>query len=383
MAATHKSRGIVFVRSTSIISDSRILKEAEAAKKRGYNVIILGWDRENNNKSKDLKLNSGLINLNLFHLKSGYGNGIRSFPKLFLFQIWIFFQLLFLCRKYTIIHSCDLDTAIPCLFVAKLFRKKIVYDIFDYYIHSHNIPTRVKFLVENIEVFVINCADAVIICSESRYKQIEKSKPKKVEVIHNTPDIVTFTDKNTMNRICKSTSKRLKVVYVGILQDKRLLKEIIEILPEFENIELHIGGFGVLQDLLENINYKNLYYYGILNYNQVLQLESECDVIFATYDPKVENHKFSAPNKLYEAMALKKPIIVCKNTGIDEVVYKYDMGLVIEYNAIEFFNALKLLDNRTTRKRLGNNGRNAYNVKFNWRIMEDRLIKLYWEILEV
>lgn len=373
-------KGIVFVRSTSIIADSRVLKQADTALKNGFKVYILGWDREKKYiKNKTLTLNNGTIKLKLFHVKSGYGDGLKNISKLLMFLCWILVQLLFIKKKYSFIHSCDFDTVLPCLLVGKTFRKKIVYDIFDYYIHSHNVPSLIEAVVEKTELFVINKADAVIICTESRYKQIEKSNPKRVEVIHNTPNL-EMLKKQKLNNICKSSSDKLKVVYVGILQDRRLLKEITELLPEHQNIELHIGGFGINEEFFESIECKNLFYYGQLSYDQVLQLESECDVLFATYDPKVKNHKFSAPNKLYEAMALKKPIIVCKNTGVDEIVSSYNIGLAIEYNATEFYKALLYLSNSHIRKEMGEKGRKVYDEYFSWINMDKKLSKLYSEI---
>ena len=378
MRSYEGKKGIIFIRSTSIISDSRVIKEADTALKCGFRVLILGWNREKREiDTPDLQLNNGIAEVKLFNVKCRYGDGLKSLLKLIIFQFWILYSLFIKRKQYSIMHSCDFDCVIPCFLVKKTINKKLIYDIFDYYIHSHYIPGKIKNIVERIDIIIINASDAVIICNEGRYKQIEKSSPKRVEVIHNSPNLEFI---KTNNKLCKSSNKKLKIIYIGILQSNRLLIEISELIDNYNNIELHIGGFGYFDNHFKALSTKsdNIYYYGQLNYNDVLQLESECDILFATYDPKIINHKFSAPNKIYEAMALKKPIVVCNNTGIDELINRYNMGLSIDYNAEEFFRIILILQkNLSMRIRMGQNGRKAYDEIFSWKIMDQKLSALY------
>ena len=101
-----------------------------------------------------------------------------------------------------------------------------------------------------------------------------------------------------------------------------------------------------------------------MKYEQVLSLEADCDILFATYNPIIKNHKYSAPNKVYEAMALGKPIIVCKNTGIDELVIKNNTGYAIDYNAEEFVEILnKYKKDRKLLKKISDNAKKMYKEK--------------------
>ena len=51
------------------------------------------------------------------------------------------------------------------------------------------------------------------------------------------------------------------------------------------------------------------------------------------YDPNVPNHRYSAPNKFYEALALGKPIVVAKGTGIDVEVERLGVGIAETFSA--------------------------------------------------
>ena len=77
-------------------------------------------------------------------------------------------------------------------------------------------------------------------------------------------------------------------------------------------------------------------------------------------------------------MALKKPIIVCNKTGIDELIRKNNTGICINYSGEDFMNAVKkIAKNKAMLKELSENANNAYKKKYNWNMMEKELIKNY------
>lgn len=368
---------IIYIRSTSIINDSRASKEISSLLNNNYNVYVLGLDRDKKIKDYDnISLNNKNINGSFFKFNCRYGIGVKTIIGLFFFQIWLLYKLIINNKKYKYVHACDFDCGFVSMIICKIFNKKMVYDIYDYYSDSRNMPNKIEKIINKLENKVINYSVVTIICGEWRKKQIEGSSPKKIVVIHNTPDI-NLVDRKV---IVKSSNKKIKIAYVGILQEHRLLMEILEEVKTKEKYELHIGGFGLYEDYLIKMSekYNNIYFYGSLVYADVLNLEKDCDLLFATYDPKIRNHKYSAPNKIYEAMALGKPIIVCKNTGIDKFVTKYKLGQVINYDAKDFFDKINNIFSENKKlKEFSFNSKKLYNEKFSWSIMEKKLINIY------
>ena len=362
---------VIMLRTTSIINDSRITKEAKTLQDAGYDVKILGWDRDGFFQSNGNNENLKNIEIKLYTKKSKYGSGIKNIFKLLSFEIWLLKNLCKNKNNIDIIHSCDLDTAIPAKKISKKYNKKLVYDIFDYYVDSHYVPRSLKRMIEKQEINIINSADLVILCTEERKRQIQKANPKKCIVIYNTPDIENY---NLDRKIIKSSSNKIKLAYVGILQENRLLKEIGETIKKYPDIELHIGGFGEYEEYFEELSkeYSNVFYYGRMKYEDVLCLEKDCDILFATYNPVIANHRYSAPNKLYEAMALNKPIIVCKNTGIDRIVEQENSGYVIRYDSNDFFSIIeeKYHNFRKISEEIN-------NKEYLWKTMKNRLLEEY------
>ena len=295
-------KNIIMLRSTGIFNDSRITKEIDALS-NDNNLIILGWDREGKYQ-KHIKGNS--FSIYFFKMKAQYGQKTKNLFKIFCFEMFIFRKLIRLRNNYQYIYACDLDTGIVSRIIAKILCKKMIYDIYDYYVDSHKITGFFRKIIERQEIESINYACTTIICTEDRKEQIKKAQPKNLVIIHNTPYLPMdgFNDKKP---IISSKSDRVKIVYVGILQTDRLLCEVAEYIQNNQQYELHIGGFGKYKDFFVNMakQNENIFFYGDMNYVDVLKLESECDILFATYDPKIKNHRYSAPNKFYEAISLR------------------------------------------------------------------------------
>ena len=368
---------VVITRSTGIVDDSRTIKLAKELCSLGYDVDVLGWDRKNQHASHEtIEVGDGVINISFFKQPSVYGSGLKNIFKLLKFQKWLKNNL----KKYlpkTIVHACDYDTGNPALKVCKKKDFKLVYDIFDFYTDCHKIPFGLGKFIRKQEIKVINNADCTIICTEQRVEQIKGSKPKKVVVIHNTPKF----DLDIQNR---QENKNLKVCFIGALLPDRLIGEILQEIPN-NKIDFVFGGNGPFEDEINKLaqNNSNVEYVGQQPYDKVLEIENGCDVLFATYNPEINNHKFSAPNKFYEAGCLSKPIIVCKNTGIDKLVKEYNTGLVCDYSAKDFFEKLnELNNNKDLIKELGKNGLIAYNNNFSWEIMKERIKSVYCSLSE-
>ena len=77
-------------------------------------------------------------------------------------------------------------------------------------------------------------------------------------------------------------------------------------------------------------------------------------------------------------MALGKPIIVSKGTGIDKIVDNENIGYSILYDAKIFIETIrKIAGNNDLQKKISNNGLKLYNEKYSWKKMENILIKEY------
>ena len=80
---------------------------------------------------------------------------------------------------------------------------------------------------------------------------------------------------------------------------------------------------------------------------------------------------------------LAKPIIVAKDTNMDTIIQDVNCGIVVNYgNENDLETALARLANEPELTfELGANARKAYEGKYSWRIMAERLINLYRNVI--
>ena len=374
---------VILLRSNPVDPDPPVEKAALALLNAGYRVKIIGWDRDADYKIKKdfVQLSDYQIEVIRFGIKAQFSGGIKKN----LLPLCIFLNRLrsWLIKNrttYDIVHAFDFDTGFVASRYAKMFNKKFVYHILDYYVASHGLRnTILEKPILKLENSVINCADATIICTEKRKEQIAGSMPKRLDVIHNTPAAAQL--KQCANKT-KQTG-RIKIVYVGILEPSRLLKEIASVVSQNNRLELHVGGFGTLDAFFKDQchTFDNIHYYGRLTYDHTLSLENECDIMLAIYDPTVDNHRFAAPNKFYESLMLGKPVIMVRGTGMSEVVEENRIGELITYSKEGFVDGVnRLIARKDEWPLIGSRMKEIYRNQYCWDEMERRLIQIYTDI---
>ena len=372
---------IVLIRATEVMPDPPVEKMANTLISHGHSVTILAWDRSNTyaERGSIKKLANSETEIVHFGIPAKYSGGIKAnFKGLLLFQMRIIRWLFRHRREYDAVHAFDFDTGFASMICCKLLRKKLIYHVLDYYAEGHILPGRLlNSIIEFFEIRVINSANATVICTEKRKEQIRKASPRKLYVIHNTPDSVQQMDTSFQVNGCTG---KLKLVYVGVLSRMRLLKETVEVVSKMDDVEMHIGGFGEYEDWMQKAaeQYSNVFFYGKLQYSETLALEKQCDIMMAVYDPSIRNHKYAAPNKFYESIMLGKPIIMAYDTGHDDIITKNDIGILTEYSESGIRDAIYALEKRRNEwNDMGKRAMNLYNSNYSWTIMTERIEEMF------
>lgn len=364
---------VLIVRSRAI--DPSVKKIASALAKNGYNVHLLLWDRTGEQSDP----NNDIYRTHFCRIKAPYD----SLLAVFYLPLWWLFELGFLMKysnKNTIIHACDFDTLWPAVCVKIIKRLPLNYSILDFY--ADNFPQSTPHFIRNIiafaEKFGLRYTNTTFLADESRLVQIKGARYNNIAYIYNTPQEPNFCDEKK----ALPDSNKFVLFYAGVLHESRGLRQIIEAIEDIEDIIFLVAGTGPESSLFENLSNverKKIKYIGWITYDEVIRQTILSDCIIALYDPRIPNNKYASPNKLFEAMMCRKPIIVNEGTSMTTIVQNEKCGLIVSFkNISQIKDAILTLENDINLCRLlGDHGREAYEKRYNWDIMQKRLVENY------
>lgn len=371
-------RSVLFLRSNPVAPDPRVAKEAQALAEAGYKVGIVAWDRTGKFPKVE-EMPYGFVER--LPIKASFRSGLANLLPLVRFNLALLWHLIKRRSAYDAIHACDFDTVLPALVVGKLWGKKVVYDVFDFYADMlRATPEWIKALIRRVDLKLMGWADAVILADESRVKQIRGARPKHLAFIYNSPPIQGPLP-------LPPAPPPLRIAYVGLLQKERGILQVIEVLRRHPEWELDLAGFGGEEEEIQRAiaDLPNVRFHGRIPYEKALELMGNAHVLFATYDPSIPNHRYSSANKLFEAMAIGRPIVVARDTGMDQLVQRYALGFVVEYGnlaALEDAFAQVASWDLQRFEEFSQKAHRVYVTRFAWQKMKERLIALYRKLEE-
>jgi glycosyltransferase involved in cell wall biosynthesis len=346
-----------------------------------YNVMILEWDREARLSKYEYR---DRIEVHRFVFKATYG--LKS---IFRLPIWIMYLIIFcLTNKFDIIIPQNLDTLMPTWGIAKLKKAKIIYDIADFYSDAY-ISKRALILRQIVAIterFLIKRVDATIIADDSRFEQIGNVDRKNVIVVYNTPyDNYESLSKNALfddSGISEFINGNFVIFYGGMIDSNRGLNQLVDAVNGIPDVRLIVAGYGPMQHELEHYikDKTNILYLGKVEHVKIIELTYLSNCVVILYDPNVKYYNFvyASPSKMFEAMMCGKPIIAIKGTSMAQILIKEHCGLVIDSNNVDELRLAisRLKNNHTLVSKLGNNARNTYKCKYDWAMMENRLLNI-------
>ena len=137
--------------------------------------------------------------------------------------------------------------------------------------------------------------------------------------------------------------EKLVIGYIGAVAYYSSLKTLFEACKNIQNVEIIIAGRGPDSEKVESEakKYRNVKVLGKYNYEQdISRLYSMVDVVYSLYNVDNYNVKLALPNKLYESIVCGKPIIVAKDTYLEEYVRKLGVGFSAPYKDVEALRTL-------------------------------------------
>jgi glycosyltransferase involved in cell wall biosynthesis len=372
--------------------DVRVENEITALVEAGHKIHLACSTRKNRFETETL--GKAIIHrrpMSTFIYKSSVG--CLKFP--FYFNFWRTFVFDLLKKeKFDAIHIHDLPLSTIGAEAKKKFNLSLVIDLHEnwpallkYAPHTHTFMGRLlssdKQWTEYEKTMLPEADLIVTIVEEARDRVallgIDKSR---ICIVSNTANI-----ENIPELILKERNNDFTVFYGGGLNRHRGLQvvfEAIRLLKEKNiNINLNIVGSGSYRKDLEakaatlHIE-SNVRFFGQKPFDEMMGLLADTDAAIIPH-LRTENNDASSPNKLYQYMYMKKPVISSDCISLKRIIGETDSGFIYRNDSPEELASLleKLKGKPALLKEKGINGRKAVLSEYNWDFDKKRLVMAY------
>ncbi len=364
-----KNLNISLVKPSDPGTDPRLIKELRSIVKAGYSANIICMCEKYEPEIPD--------RVDIFNLKL---KGRNNFTSLLYWPVWWTYEFYSLLRVQTdIFHVLNYNSILPAIIVGKVRRIPVIYEIMDTTYDALKLPGVVRNLIISFDKIFMKYSDAIILVDECQIKQFRGIPNNNVNVIYDSAH--DFLRPEIANPKAKTT---FVMLYVGVLYKIRQLNldKLYNAIRDIEGVKLIIAGYGDLVDDIkqwEKISDGKIEYIGRIDYFEALKWSLNADCLVVLRSSNLNTNKYICGSKLWESMMCGKPILVNKGTSTATKVLEEDCGLVVDaYDLSELKEKIILMrDTPDLCRRLGENGRRAYEERYSWDIMEERLLEVY------
>jgi glycosyltransferase involved in cell wall biosynthesis len=364
--------------------DPRVRQEALALIGMGCRVRLLAWDRDL--KAPAAECMEG-VEVERVFLPSTHGRGGAQI----FFYAWLYLKMLWrgMRTPFDVVHCHDLDTLPLGFLLGKLKRKPIVYDAHESFpdMLEGSVPRTMQRTLVRLENFFIRRIDLLITVGEKLRRHFAERGARRSVVVGNWKRLSDFSRTGQQNREVRRRlgipDGALAVVCITQLLRDRKIEELLAAIEDRPDVYVILGGKGILKDWIVQSAAANprILFVGYVSGKQIADYTCASDVVYYGFDPQNPNARFSAPNKLYEALTAGRPLITGDFGEIAEVVREAQCGIVLpEYSAEEIRGALDVLANPHVRNSMSANA-SRFGASLNWEKGEETLHREYSRFL--
>jgi len=377
--------------------DVRVEKMCDTLIEAGHDVFLVS---RNVRRQPLYEYYNGIHIFRLPHLPRFMGrlNYYATFPAFFS-PLWIAcVQQVVRANSIDCIMVRDLPLALSAIAIGKVHRLPVILDMAECYPlmlktlwqfggrRATDLIVRNPSMARLVEKCAVEAADHILVVVEESMNRLLRFgvSPRKISIVSNTPNLDEFSRRPpTFPGSTQFRKDTLRMIYVGLLSMARGLDFVIRALPvlvrKHPDVTVVIVGRGKAQARLERLAKElkveeHVYFEGYVDRELVPEYIASSDVGIIPY-PYCSHWAHTIPNKLFDYMAMSKPVLVSDIEPMKRIVAETRSGVIFESSHVESFcKAVGILLDEKSRKKMGENGERAVRERYNWDVDAARLL---------
>ncbi|MCF8227206.1 MAG: glycosyltransferase [Bacteroidales bacterium] len=249
------------------------------------------------------------------------------------FNVRLFFFLL--SRKSPdLLVAVDLDTLPANFLVSRIRRTDLLYDSHEYFTEVPELVHRpvVKRVWEKIESWIVPKLSVATAVSESISKLYTEKYKVDFVTIRNTS---LFREPLPYPEFHDRYISTYKLIYQGALNVARGIELLISSMQYMENTMLFIVGDGDIREELQRMVIskklsEKIIFPGRIPSSKLHRITSQCSIGLSLEEDVGLNYRLSLPNKLFDYIQARIPVLCSDLPEMSALVRKYEIGEVID-----------------------------------------------------
>ena len=280
-------------------------------------------------------------------------------------RYYVLFLKIYFSRKYDFVHVINEQNYI--LFLPMLtFHKNVVLDLFD----SMFLKKEVGLIGKKLQRFIYTKCYKIIVTDENRKTLMPELFFSKYEVIPNYP-YKYYSEGKTHEK----DKNKVSIFYYGSLTDSRGSLMLKNLLKHGEGkIRIVAAGWIGDQSTQELSELENVSYIGVVDQKKALSIAESMDYLLCLYEPSNNNNINASPNKIWDAIQVKTPLIINNEIKVASFVKEQQIGIVIpsfyNVNYLELINLLEENKNKFSFSK-------SLSDKHVWEGIENKFLNIY------
>jgi glycosyltransferase involved in cell wall biosynthesis len=272
-----------------------------------------------------------------------------------------------------VVHASDVECGIVALLYCRLNGVPLLYNIHDNLAQRYPLPGAFRWLLNVVEGTIARFADVTMVPEGFRRDALPRWSQKKVAVVRNTPEDPGATPR------ARRPGDPIRIFFGGWLDRGRGLQALTEIVASQPGFELVVAGEGS-SDTIEWLRaQKQVQYIGFVPHAKIIEQTKACDIVAALYDPKRIINVFAASNKIAEALAVGRPVLVNAEAKIAGYLREQNCGVIVPYSAVASAGpSIKaLVDDPESYARACQAARDAYERDYHYDVIREKMIRAF------
>lgn len=370
----------VHLYQSTFTHESRILKITQSLAKSGIyrDILIMARYEEGLPRHEKLDEIRRVERIEAAKLPPSWGSVSKVVNRV----LWLMLVLWRLLHTRLTCVNCHSLLVLPVGVVLKLVKRcRLVYDTHELETETIHVRGLRRLLAKSVEQLFVRFADDVIVVGDSIGDWYRNQYGlTNLHVIRNTPTkrVGARNDRSILRRAINVSDEELVFLYQGQIGAGRGIELLIEaFLNVPNNVHLVFLGYGSKVDLVKLTSQKcpHIHYHPAVAPEVLAEYTYGADVGLSVIENMCLSYYYCLPNKLFEYLNCRIPVIVSDFPEMGALVDAWDCGWKVAVSADAVRDLVTRIDAHDIKDK--RRGADQCSRSLSWEHEESRLLRIY------